>query len=156
MLTIAQHETGGTFDPKTIQKSDKTTDGKGPARGLLQYEPARLLTSITRAKEWHNKPTNKDKKLPSWITELEPKVRGKTLEQVQDVILNLSGQQQIALGIYDLLEEPNADFSKVDPNNPESIADFWVNSWWIGPKGTTQKTKDEMKRKFVASVKSSF
>jgi hypothetical protein len=153
METISRHETGGTMDPKTIQKSDKTTSGQGPARGLLQYEPERFFTSIIRAKEWHK---NQGKKLPSWITQLDKKVKGKTREQLQDMILELSGQQQIALGIYDLLQEPNADFSKVDPNNPESIADFWVNSWWIGPKGTTQKTKDEMKQKFIASVKSSF
>ena len=153
METIARHETGGTMDPKTIQRSDKTASGQGPARGLLQYEPERFFTSITRAKEWHKK---QGKKLPSWVTQLDKKVKGKTTEQLQDIILELSGQQQIALGIYDLLEEPNADFSKVDPNSPESIADFWVNSWWIGPKGTTQKTKDEMKQKFVASVKSSF
>jgi hypothetical protein len=153
METIARHETGGTMDPKTIQKSDKTASGQGPARGLLQYEPERFFVSIRRAKEWHK---NQGKKLPSWITQLDKKVKGKTREQLQDMILELSGQQQIALGIYDLLQEPNADFSKVDPNNPESIADFWVNSWWIGPKGTTQKTKDEMKQKFIASVKSSF
>jgi len=153
MQTIVQHETGGTMDPKTIQKSDKTTDGTGPARGLLQYEPARFLTSITRAEEWHKKT---GKKLPSWITKLGPKVRGKTFKQVQDAILNLSGEQQIALAIYDLLEAPNADFSKVNPSDLQSIAEFWVENWWIGPKGTTQKTKDEMKEKFIASVKSSF
>ena len=150
MLAIAQHETGGTMDPKTIQRSDKTADGKGPARGILQYEPERFFTSINRAKQWHKK---QGKTLPSWVSALDRKVKGKTTKQLQDIILELSGQQQIALGIYDLLEAPNADFSKVDANNPESIAEFWVENWWIGPKGTTQKTKDEMKKKFVASLK---
>lgn len=153
MLAIAQHETGGTMDPKTIQRSDKTADGRGPARGILQYEPERFFTSINRAKQWHKK---QGKNLPSWVSALDRKVKGKTRKQLQDIILELSGQQQIALGIYDLLEAPNADFSKVDTNNPESIAEFWVENWWIGPKGTTQKTKDEMKQKFIASVKSSF
>lgn len=150
MLAIAQHETGGTMDPKTIQRSDKTADGRGPARGILQYEPERFFTSINRAKQWHKK---QGKNLPSWVSALDRKVKGKTRKQLQDIILELSGQQQIALGIYDLLEAPNADFSKVDANNPESIAEFWVENWWIGPKGTTQKTKDDMKKKFVASLK---
>ncbi len=150
MFAIAQHETGGTMDPKTIQRSDKTASGQGPARGILQYEPERFFTSINRAKQWHKK---NGKNLPSWVSALDRKVKGKTTKQLQDIILELSGQQQIALGIYDLLEAPNADFSKVDANNPESIAEFWVENWWIGPKGTTQKTKDDMKKKFVASLK---
>ena len=62
MLAIAQHETGGTMDPKTIQRSDKTADGRGPARGILQYEPERFFTSINRAKQWHKK---QGKNLPS-------------------------------------------------------------------------------------------
>lgn len=130
---MAYHESDGTMDANIQQY------GGGPARGLMQFEPERFTTAINRAKNYFKKigqPT------PEWIS---------NIQEGSDAS-DLSGNQQMALALYDLLEHPTADISKV-VNGEEKIWDFWAKNWWAGdPKDRVtrirsfQKSLDEYEK----------
>ena len=133
---IAYHESDRTMDPLTKQK------GGGPGRGLLQFEgrkgvlkknkktgklqPDSFDVALNRASRYF---TNKNMKIPSWITDVQPG---------QDAT-SLTGDQQKALAILNfkgMANRPNkieANFGKLyekfqgtgrsDYN--ESLGEFW-------------------------------
>jgi len=116
---IAFHESDGTLDPNLKQYGD------GPARGLMQYEPDRFKTSINRAVNYYNK---LGQETPAWITEIDVSGDNKA---IQKEITSLSGNQQMALAVLDLLEHPQANIGMVT-SGQQSIEDFWANYWWAG------------------------
>ena len=113
---IAFHESDGTMDPNLKQYGD------GPARGLMQYEPERFSVSVQRAKNYYNKI---GQELPEWISSID--LSG----DIQKEITTLSGNQQMALAVLDLLEHPQANIGLVT-SGQQSIEDFWANYWWAG------------------------
>ena len=116
---IAFHESDGTMDPNLKQYGD------GPARGLMQYEPDSFKTSVQRAKNYYNKI---GQELPTWISDIN--LSGDN-EAIQKEITTLSGNQQMALAVLDLLEHPQANIGIVT-SGQQSIEDFWANYWWAG------------------------
>ena len=116
---IAFHESDGTMDPNLKQYGD------GPARGLMQYEPDSFKTSVQRAKNYYNKI---GQELPTWISDIN--LSGDN-EAIQKEITTLSGNQQMALAVLDLLEHPQANIGLVT-SGQQSIEDFWANYWWAG------------------------
>ena len=116
---MAFHESDGTMDPNLKQYGD------GPARGLMQYEPDRFKTSVQRAKNYHEI-VGQD--LPEWIASIDTSGDDKTIQQT---ITKLSANQQMALAVYDLLQHPTADISKVI-NGEQGITEFWLDNWWAG------------------------
>ena len=116
---IAFHESDGTLDPNLKQYGD------GPARGLMQYEPDRFKTSINRAVNYYKK---LGQETPAWITEIDVSGDNKA---IQKEITSLSGNQQMALAVLDLLEHPKANIGAV-VSGQQSIEDFWANYWWAG------------------------
>jgi len=110
---IAYHESAGTMDANIEQY------GGGPARGLMQFEPERFNTAVNRAKNYF---ARIGQPVPEWIMNIQEGTTEAT---------DLSGNQQMALAVYDLLEHPTADISKV-VNGEEQIWDFWAKNWWAG------------------------
>lgn len=116
---IAYHESDKTMNPKLEQY-----DG-GPGRGLMQFEPDSMKTALNRAKRiFGNNP-------PSWIQ--------KAIDDKNYDASTLTADQQMALAVYDLLQKPKADISKVTKGK-QSIEDFWAKYWWAG------KEKDKKAR----------
>jgi hypothetical protein len=109
---IAYHESDGTMDANIEQY------GGGPARGLMQFEPDRFETAVNRAKNYF---ARIGQPVPEWIMNI----------QEGSEATDLSGNQQMALAVYDLLEHPTADIAKV-VNGEEQIWDFWAKNWWAG------------------------
>lgn len=116
---IAFHESDGTMNPNLKQYGD------GPARGLMQFEPARFKTSVQRAKNYH-KIVGQD--LPEWIASIDTSGDNKA---IQKTITELSANQQMALAVYDLLQHPTANISQVI-NGKQDITEFWLDNWWAG------------------------
>jgi hypothetical protein len=119
---IAYHESDGTMDANIQQY------GGGPARGLMQFEPERFNTAINRAKNYFERI---GQPVPEWIMNIP---EGSNAS-------DLSGNQQMALAVYDLLEHPTADIAKV-VNGEEKIWDFWAKNWWAGdPKDRVSRIR---------------
>ena len=116
---IAFHESDRTMNPELKQY------GGGPGRGLMQFEPESMKTALKRAKKiFNNNP-------PSWIQ--------KATDDENYDASTLTADQQMALAVYDLLQKPKADISKVTEGT-QSIEDFWAKYWWAG------KEKDKKAR----------
>ncbi len=116
---IAYHESDRTMNPELKQYGD------GPGRGLMQFEPNSMKTALNRAKKiFDNSP-------PYWIQ--------KAINDENYDASTLTADQQMALAVYDLLQKPKADISKVTEGT-ESIEDFWSKYWWAG------KEKDKKNR----------
>ncbi len=96
---IAFHESDQTMDANLKQYGD------GPARGLMQFEPARFSVSVQRAKNYYSKKLGQA--IPEWINSID--LSG----DIQKEITTLSGNQQMALAVLDLLEHPEADLGMV-------------------------------------------
>lgn len=124
LMPIAFHESDGTMDPKLAQY------GGGPARGVMQYEPDSFVTAVTRAKNYYKDKLKQD--VPQWISSID--LSG----DIQDEIVSLSADQQMAIAVYDMLEHPKADIGKVI-SGKQSIEDFWAEHWWAGPKKEKKK-----------------
>ena len=124
LMPIAFHESDGTMDPKLAQY------GGGPARGVMQYEPDSFVTAVTRAKNHYKDKLKQD--VPQWISSID--LSG----DIQDEIVSLSADQQMAIAVYDMLEHPKADIGKVI-SGKQSIEDFWAEHWWAGPKKEKKK-----------------
>ncbi len=123
---IAYHESDGTLDANIQQY------GGGPARGLMQFEPERFNTAINRAKNYF---ARIGQPVPEWIM---------NIPEGSDAS-DLSGNQQMALAVYDLLEHPTADIAKV-VNGEEKIWDFWAKNWWAGdPKDRVTRIRSFQK-----------
>jgi len=123
---IAYHESDGTLDANIQQY------GGGPARGLMQFEPERFNTAINRAKNYF---ARIGQPVPEWIMNIP---EGSNAS-------DLSGNQQMALAVYDLLEHPTADIAKV-VNGEEKIWDFWAKNWWAGdPKDRVTRIRSFQK-----------
>ena len=118
---IAFHESDRTMNPKLEQY------GGGPGRGLMQFEPDSMKTALNRAKKlFDNSP-------PSWIQ--------KAIDDKNYDASTLTADQQMALAVYDLLQKPEADISKVTKGE-QSIEDFWSKYWWAGKE---KDKKDRLK-----------
>jgi len=118
---IAFHESDRTMNPKLEQY------GGGPGRGLMQFEPDSMKTALNRAKKlFDNFP-------PSWIQ--------KAIDDKNYDASTLTADQQMALAVYDLLQKPEADISKVTKGE-QSIEDFWSKYWWAGKE---KDKKDRLK-----------
>ena len=118
---IAFHESDRTMNPKLEQY------GGGPGRGLMQFEPKSMKTALNRAKKlFDNFP-------PSWIQ--------KAIDDKNYDASTLTSDQQMALAVYDLLQKPEADISKVTKGE-QSIEDFWAKYWWAGKE---KDKKDRLK-----------
>ena len=123
---MAYHESAGTMDANIQQY------GGGPARGLMQFEPERFNTAKNRAKNYF---ARIGQPVPEWIM---------NIPEGSDAS-DLSGNQQMALAVYDLLEHPTADIAKV-VNGEEKIWDFWAKNWWAGdPKDRVTRIRSFQK-----------
>ena len=122
---IAFHESDGTMNPELEQYSG------GPGRGLMQFEPKSMKTALNRAKKiFDNNP-------PSWIK--------KAIDEKNYDASTLTSDQQMALAVYDLLQKPEADISKVTKGE-QSIEDFWAKHWWAGNKKDLNKRLKSFKK----------
>jgi|DEB0MinimDraft_10_1074344.scaffolds.fasta_scaffold54763_2 hypothetical protein len=122
---IAFHESDGTMNPELKQYSG------GPGRGLMQFEPKSMKTALNRAKKiFDNNP-------PSWIK--------KAIDEKNYDASTLTSNQQMALAVYDLLQKPEADISKVTKGE-QSIEDFWAKHWWAGNKKDLNKRLKSFKK----------
>ena len=127
---IAYHESDKTMNPKLEQY------GGGPGRGLMQFEPDSMKTALNRAKRiFGNNP-------PSWIQ--------KAIDDKNYDASTLTADQQMALAVYDLLQKPKADISKVTKGE-QSIEDFWSKYWWAG-KEKDKKTRLKVFKKNLNSL----
>ena len=118
IMPMAYHESDGTMDPTLAQY------GGGPARGVMQYEPARFETSVKRAK---NQFKSLGQAVPQWIDNID--LSG----DIPSEITSLSADQQMSLAVYDLLQKGGADIGKV-LSGKQTVQDFWADHWWSGPK----------------------
>jgi hypothetical protein len=114
IMPIAYHESDGTLDPNLKQY------GNGPARGLMQIEPASLKTYIQSTKNLFTKRLKQP--VPAWIAELPADIADAS---------ELSGNQQKALFVYAMLQHRTADIAKV-LSGEQSVRDFWLDNWWAG------------------------
>lgn len=133
--SIAYHETGGDIDNQALAQM-----GGGPARGVMQFEPARFQDSVKRARRHYAPSTPEDSNItPEWIRNIPTRnlkyknnkvIRDKQFQLAQQDITNLTVDQQKALATYDLLNGPSnlADVTK----GKTSVADFWADKWWRG------------------------
>ncbi len=127
---IAYHESDKTMNPKLEEY-----DG-GPGKGLMQFEPDSMKTALNRAKRiFGNNP-------PSWIQ--------KAIDDKNYDASTLTADQQMALAVYDLLQKPKADISKVTKGK-QSIEDFWAKYWWAG-KEKDKKTRLKVFKKNLNSL----
>ena len=131
---IAFHESDETMDANLKQYGD------GPARGLMQFEPARFSVSVQRAKNYYSKI---GKTVPEWISSID--LSG----DIQKEITTLSGNQQMALAALDLLEHPKADLGMVVAGKT-TIEEFWADHWWQG-KNSDRKARINSFRKSYAN-----
>ena len=118
IMPMAYHESDGTMDPTLAQY------GGGPARGVMQYEPARFETSVKRAK---NQFKSLGQAVPQWIDNID------LSWDIPSEITSLSADQQMSLAVYDLLQKGGADIGKV-LSGKQTVQDFWADHWWSGPK----------------------
>tara|TARA_B110000483_G_scaffold241381_1_gene324216 strand:- start:44 stop:1246 length:1203 start_codon:yes stop_codon:yes gene_type:complete len=123
IMPMAYHESDGTMDPTLAQY------GGGPARGVMQYEPARFETSVKRAK---NQFKALGQAVPQWIDNID--LSG----DIPSEITSLSADQQMSLAVYDLLQKGGADIGKV-LSGKQTVQDFWADHWWAGPKKQRKK-----------------
>ena len=148
LLPIAFHESARTMDPTIKQR-----DG-GPARGLLQMEPPRAVDAVKRMVRILK---SEGKPIPEWATEMAAQADQvqKEMEPVYKIHKNLSkgekltpeqynilygnplydvsrltADQQLALGLYDMLGY-KGDIQEVLDGNM-SVETFWVNYWHQG------------------------
>tara|TARA_B100001094_G_scaffold321543_1_gene369444 strand:+ start:2468 stop:5587 length:3120 start_codon:yes stop_codon:yes gene_type:complete len=131
---IAFHESDQTMDANLKQYGD------GPARGLMQFEPARFSVSVQRAKNYYSKKLGQA--IPEWINSID--LSG----DIQKEITTLSGNQQMALAVLDLLEHPEADLGMV-VSGKKTIEEFWADNWWQG-KDSDRKARIKSFRKSYA------
>ena len=126
LLPIAWHESAGTMDPTIAQR------GGGPARGIMQFEPASFQTAVTRAEQWL---ANNNEPQPQWLTDVSSALddAGGDKGKIQELITTLPAQTQLSLATYDLLQHPNANISKVI-SGEQTITEFWAEYWWAGDK----------------------
>ena len=118
IMPMAYHESDGTMDPTLAQY------GGGPARGVMQYEPARFETSVKRAK---NQFKALGQSVPQWIDNID--LSG----DIPSEITSLTADQQMSLAVYDLLQKGGADIGKV-LSGKQTVQDFWADHWWAGDK----------------------
>lgn len=114
ILPIAYHES--RLDPKAKQFSG------GPARGLMQFEPASLRTAAKRAQ---NILTRNGEEVPAFINKI---IDNKTMDAS-----TLTSGQQTALAVYDLLEKPDANITNITANI-QHVKWFWADFWWAGKR----------------------
>jgi hypothetical protein len=149
--SIAYHETGGDIDNQALAQM-----GGGPARGVMQFEPARFQDSVKRAKNYYKDTYRKlfasftpesDLSTPEWTETIIPEwlrniptrnlkyknnkvIRDEEFRLAQQDITNLTVDQQKAVATYDLLHGPSnlADVTE----GRTTMADFWADKWWRG------------------------
>ena len=114
ILPIAYHES--RLDPKAKQFSG------GPARGLMQFEPASLRTAAKRAQIIL---TRNGEEVPAFINKIID-------NKIMDASTLTSGQQT-ALAVYDLLEKPDANITNITANI-QHVKWFWADFWWAGKR----------------------
>ena len=129
LFPMAYHESAHTMDP------NKKQIGGGPGRGLLQFEKDSAKTSVQRAKNLFKKLKEEP---PEWLD---------NIKEDGDVRV-LTGEQQMALAVYDLLEHPKADLGKVT-RGEEDLVEFWADNWWAGK----EEERDKKIESFNASLK---
>ena len=132
---ISYHESGGSRSP-----TQKQGDG-GPAYGAYQWEPARLHSTVVRAKRLFP-----DNTAPTWFKKLEKDVkkipnknwknmskneRSKSRVGMKTALGGLSYEKQRDLFLADVAGK-GANLKDVDPNNPDSLANFWASDWHQG------------------------
>ena len=129
---MSYHESGRTFNPNIIQTG--TSGNRDMGRGLLQFEKDRFHTAKVRARRFFK---NKGIEQPEWLKNIED----------NDIATSLTGDQQMALAIYDLREHPRADISKVF-SGEQDITNFWLENWWQGKK----KDKEDRRASFKSDL----
>ena len=129
---MSYHESGRTFNPNIIQTG--TSGNRDMGRGLLQFEKDRFHTAKVRARRFFK---NKGIEQPEWLKNIED----------NDIATSLTGDQQMALAIYDLREHPRANISKVF-SGEQDITNFWLENWWQGKK----KDKEDRRASFKSDL----
>lgn len=145
---ISFHETGGTMDPSTIQRSDKSPSGEGPGRGKYQLEgdpkingfeksSNRLLTSANRTANYY-------KELGKPVPEIISRIQSGDIydatqlhPEIQDILVLGDLRMKGGLDLKDYIS------GKLAPE------DLWVDHWWSG----SQEKRPEQREKFVKDMK---
>jgi hypothetical protein len=130
---ISYHESKGTFNPNIIQ--DGTSGNPKLGRGLMQFEKESFKTAVQRARNYLER--NKLSQ-PDWL---------KNINKEKQIATSLTGDQQMALAIYDLKEKAGADISKVF-SGEQNITNFWLENWWKGE----EKDKKDRKASFESHL----
>lgn len=137
---ISFHETGGTMDPTTIQRSDNAS-GIGPGRGKYQIEGPdgsnRLLTAANRTANYYKK---LGKPVPEEIKRIQS---GEIYDATQ-----LHPELQDTLVLGDLRMKGGLDL-KDYISGKLSPEDLWVNHWWSG----SRDQRPTQREKFVKDMK---
>ena len=146
MNKIAFHESKG--NPSAIQKSDKTTTGIGPGRGLFQFEVGEKQGAHTAINRLISQLNKQKLQIPEFLSELD--------SSDYDISV-LSPEQQQMLFLGNLMQMPHkkgkgyskASFEGVDTD--EELAEYWAQYHQAGTKpGTTEY--ENMLDKFTQDV----
>lgn len=108
---ISWHETGGTLDPKILQKGASEKIG---GKGLYQYEPESLKTAINRAKNYF-KSTGED--TPKWLTDVN------TTDAT-----TLDAETQSSLALLDMVQRPGFNIKQALESD-EGLIESWGKGW---------------------------
>ena len=146
MNKIAFHESKG--NPSAIQKSDKTTTGIGPGRGLFQFGVGGKQGAHTAINRLISQLNKQKLQIPEFLSELD--------SSDYDISV-LSPEQQQMLFLGNLMQMPHkkgkgyskASFEGVDTD--EELAEYWAQYHQAGTKpGTTEY--ENMLDKFTQDV----
>lgn len=118
---IANHETGGTFDPTTQQNHGK----RGIGKGLYQLEGTKNGRGITAARRTVNLYRRNNMRIKPWL---------KNATSIDSLdATKLTGEQQSILFLADMREHPRAKYNKLW-DGTESTPEFWAKYHWSGDK----------------------
>ena len=123
MDKIGHHESGNVVDRLQM--------GKGPGRGLYQFETGDGSGGKTAANRLTNYLRRNNQKIPQWLSKLS---KNKSVDASK---LTAEQQKMLFLGYH--REKEGSDFSKVFKGE-QSVTDFWADNHWSG------KAKDRAAR----------
>ena len=143
LLPIAHHETGGTFDPRQLQKVENFNP-KVHGHGLYQFERKSLRTALRRSFRFYfdkskmgysfdDKESLKKAKVPSWMI--------KTYFNKNTNASDLDAGQQTALLLYDFLYKDGMNIANVT-KDPSTVSSAWFNGHWS--KNFMDRSSDEV------------
>ena len=152
---IAYHETGGTMDPTTVQRTRNDTGDErtGIGRGLYQFEGAKkdgmaFKSAIVRAERWYK---NNDLNVPNWLSSIGDNDDARSLTPDQQSILAITNFEE---------KEVRGERPKIEDviKGDMDLTDFWLKYHWIGnKKGKTaeafEKEKAKRRKSFAEKYK---